>query len=124
MNDFDDEKAPNYMSEEDIVTDILLYQMTPEITKHVKEYEADELGALHEKIGHPIRNYYRLYELDNPHVNQKVGDASDCQEISQRVVDAVWSRLTGRSVVKINPQASVDDVLLFGSANSADVTWC
>lgn len=110
MNDFDDEQASYYMDEDEIVIDILLYQMTAEVIKQFKQYDPHDLEALHEKIGHPIRNYYRLYELENPYVNNVPGTQSNCREISKSVVERLWTCLTNKQITKQEILTSDDAV--------------
>lgn len=108
MNDFDNSTVAHYMSEDDIVADLLLYQMTEDVKRKLMQYEAGDLAELHRDLGQPIRNYYRLSEPNNPYVDNVPGSQNFPDEISMRIIERLWTRLTGKAIVRV-PAEIIDN---------------
>lgn len=100
----EEEQCPMYMDEYEIVGDLLLHTLTDEDKQQLMEYEQQELIQLHSSLGQGIRNYYRLWEPDNPYVdsaNPVSGKHPD--DISFRVIEKAWAILHGVPYVSKRP---------------------
>jgi len=101
MNDFNHDLVPRFMSEEEIVTDMLLYQMSENAKQKLKQHRAVDLISLHRKVGRPLRRFYRLEDETNPYVVMTPGEKNFPDEISMRVIERAWSQLTGLPIISM-----------------------
>lgn len=99
------DKCPYFMDEAEIINDILLIQLSEEDKHNLKKFRREDLISLHRSVGQIIRNYYRLWEKDNPYVDT-INPTSENHpdELSMRVIGKAWARLTGNTYVKQTPE--------------------
>ena len=86
------------MSEDEIIDDLLLYQISEHGKRHLKHMTMLEIPRLHVACGQALRHYYRLTEPDNPHVSHTPGSLSFPDEVSMRILLRAWSKLTGNRI--------------------------
>ena len=86
-----------YMTEDEIFTDMLLYRLPESEKKVLIATPEEDLIMFHFGTGMWIRNHYKLWEKDNPHVvhNDSMHEKFPDQ-ISQRIIERLWCHLTGK----------------------------
>jgi hypothetical protein len=87
-----------FLNEEEMVTDMLLYQMSEFDKYKISTLPAVELDSVCAFTEATIIKLYRLDDDNNPHVDQAVGAANRPSIVSARVVKRIWSQLTGERI--------------------------
>lgn len=82
-----------FMSEDEIVDD-LVANMEPISKLDFKKQRKEELHRFHHGFGTSIRNYYKLWDPDNPYTDNSdaMGDKF-ADQVSQRIIERAWGRL-------------------------------
>ena len=86
------------MTEAEIVDD-MLKRMSP-VDKHICGHTSkDRLIGFHHGVGTSIRNYYRLWDDNNPYTDNSdpMGDFF-ADQVSQRIIEGIWEKLNGGAV--------------------------
>lgn len=88
---------------EEIIEDMMLFQLEEEIKRQLRSLKEDDLIRLHHSVGQVIRNEYNLWDKDNPltmlnyepmlseegiDYNPKHPDS-----VSMDIIKTVWKRL-------------------------------
>lgn len=90
---FDTFRTQNYLTYLEICDDF--YKRLPSIDRAaLKNTDYEDLIRFHHGLGTRIRNYYRLWDKENPITNSDGFDPTlHPDEISQRVIEETWRRL-------------------------------
>ena len=83
-----------FLSEQGIVSDLLLRQWTEADKQILKNTPFGDLIQYHHNVGNWIRNNYKLWDANNPYVDTKdsYGDKFPDQ-VSQRIIETCWTKL-------------------------------
>jgi hypothetical protein len=85
------------MTEDEIFEDILLYRLPEDQKKLLMATNEDDLIMFHHTFGQWLRNNYGLWAPDNPHVVHTDGHHDNFpDQISQRIIERLWTHLTGK----------------------------
>lgn len=87
-----------FLSEEGMITDMLLYQLSEDEKRKVRTVPITDLYRLCEHANASIIKLYRLDDNENPYVDQTIAADNRPSVISTRVVKQIWSRLTGKQI--------------------------
>lgn len=94
--------GPKYLSEEEIVED-LLRELDAQDLERIRALHGSRLIVLHHSLGQWIRNHYKLWAEDNPHVVLNPRPSAKGvidhplfpDQVSQRIIEKLWVRLRG-----------------------------
>lgn len=99
-----------FLSEEDIVIDMLLYRLVEKEKVVLRGYSADEMKELCTEIGAAVAKHYRLGDENNPYVVHEAPSINSPINISHRIVQKVWSQLTGKPIPPVDePTLEISD---------------
>ena len=87
-----------FLNEDEILTDILLYQMSEHEKSKVSGVHPSHLEKMCAFIEPSIIRLYRLDDVNNPYVDQTIGAANRPSVVSARIIKRIWSKLTGKHV--------------------------
>jgi hypothetical protein len=83
-----------FMSEHEIVDDMLLYVLTEEAKQSFRKIPDEKhLIRLHSTLGRWIRNKYLLWDENNPYVSNDPNAENHPDQLSMRVITTIWSRM-------------------------------
>jgi len=98
-------RAWRYMSEDEIVTDLLTMRLTKEDKEALVKLEYDALVTVHWSFGRYIKETYRLNEPDHPLVAKRSAD-----ETAVRLIERVWATITNKEIpIKDSSKAVVSE---------------
>lgn len=84
-----------FLTEEEIVTDMLLYRLTEVDKSKIRQLEAHEVKELFADWSQTLIDHYRLHDENNPYVVADAMHDNYSIKVAFRVVARVWARLTG-----------------------------
>lgn len=109
LNDLETEQIDYFMDEHEIITDIMLNQLDEQDKLDFKRITRENLPSLHQAGCQGIKNYYRMWDKNNPYTNvDDITSPNYPEEMSRRVLDKVWAKLTGNQYIE-RPQSIVDN---------------
>ena len=83
-----------FLSEPDIVSDLLLRKWTEPDKQTLKNTPYDDLIMYHHSVGMWIRNSYLLWDPNNPIVDHRDSMSDNFpDQISQRIIETCWKKL-------------------------------
>jgi len=91
-----------FKSTEQIIEDLLLYQLSESDKNQLKGMTEKDLIVLHHNFGQWIRNHYKLWDMNNPYTGLNyepvIIEGVDCSEkhpdaVSMAVIEGMWKKL-------------------------------
>ena len=97
-----------FLSEEEIVTDMLLYRLAEREKITIRTIPTDDVKQLCSELCEALIKHYRLDDDNNPYTDQKAIGTNFPVNVAYRIVEKTWSRLTGKSI-PVAAEALVDN---------------
>jgi len=90
-----------FLSEPEMVTDLIDNRLTTQDRAEFRKTPEQDLIILHHGLGMWIRNFYGLWREDNPYTKVNAGPNSEGiiddplfpDQVSQRIIEAAWRKL-------------------------------
>ena len=86
-----------YFSEDEIVTDQIA-RLTEDNISDLRALKRTDVIGMHHTAGRFIRNYYRLWDEQNPFVNSDPAHDDFPDQISHRVLIKLWEHVHGSKI--------------------------
>lgn len=92
------DKPDIYLSEEEIITDMLLYRLAEREKVALRNVPPNEIKELCSELSGALIEHYRLNDDNNPYTDQNAIADNTAVNVSYRIVEKLWSRLTGKTI--------------------------
>lgn len=98
-------QAELYLSPDEIHNDILLSKLDEQTKRALRDLPQTDLIMCHHTFGRWIRNFYRLWEQDNPYTmlhhqpdlqNGVDHSVTHPDYVSQKIIERLWRTLNGK----------------------------
>jgi hypothetical protein len=87
-----------YLSEEEIVTDMLLYRLVEKEKLTLRSVPTSDLNDLCKETAPAVVKHYRLDDINNPYAVHETPSKNSPTDVGNRIIKKVWSRLTGKPI--------------------------
>lgn len=87
-----------FLTEEEIITDMMLYRLAEREKQSLRTVEPKDLSELCGELSAALIEHYRLNDENNPYTSSAALEENTAVNVSYRIIEKIWARLTGKSL--------------------------